>query len=146
MVSSDGLEISFVYFRSGYEPDQYHSENEWTARLMMERSKALKCPAINYHLAGTKKVQQVLARPGVLEKFLDSEKAQAIRQLFTGIYSLDDEPAVARALQNPELFVLKPQREGGGHNVYGAEVKTKLQGIYKNGKEMVMSLDYVLMF
>ena len=29
---------------------------EWDARLMMERSLALKSPSIHYHLAGTKKV------------------------------------------------------------------------------------------
>ena len=29
------------------------------------------------------------------------------------------------ALQNPERFVLKPQREGGGNNVYGKEVKAR---------------------
>lgn len=30
----------------------------------------VKCPNIAYHLTGTKKVQQDLARPGVLERFL----------------------------------------------------------------------------
>ena len=44
-----------MYFRAGYEPGQYHSELEWDARLMIERSKAIKCPSIHYHLAGTKK-------------------------------------------------------------------------------------------
>jgi len=32
------------------------------------------------------------------------------------------------ALQNPERFVLKPQREGGGNNVYGKEVIIFLLG------------------
>lgn len=45
-----------VYFRSGYEPGQYHSEAEWEARLTVERSRAIKSPSIHYHLAGTKKV------------------------------------------------------------------------------------------
>ena len=31
---------------------------------MMERSLAIKCPSIQYHLAGTKKIQQALASPG----------------------------------------------------------------------------------
>ena len=44
-------------FRCGYHPDQYPSEREWGARLMMERSKAIKSPSIHYHLAGTKKVR-----------------------------------------------------------------------------------------
>ena len=36
---------------------------------MMERSRAIKCPSAALHLAGTKKVQQVLASPGVLERY-----------------------------------------------------------------------------
>lgn len=35
---------------------------------MLERSKAIKCPSAAVHLAGTKKVQQVLASPGKLER------------------------------------------------------------------------------
>jgi glutathione synthase len=31
------------------------------------------------------------------------------------------------AVANPEAFVMKPQREGGGNNVYGVEVKNVLE-------------------
>ena len=55
------IEIEII---PGYHPDQYPSELEWDARYMMEDSLAIKSPSINYHLAGTKKVQQELARPG----------------------------------------------------------------------------------
>ena len=48
---------NFFLTRCGYHPDQYPSEREWGARLMMERSKAIKSPSIHYHLAGTKKVR-----------------------------------------------------------------------------------------
>lgn len=65
--------VSVVYFRSGYEPAQYHGQDEWDARLLMERSTAIKCPSIHYHLAGTKKVQQALAKPGILKKFLSDD-------------------------------------------------------------------------
>jgi glutathione synthase len=41
-------------------------------------------------LAGTKKVQQTLATPGILEKFLtDPAKIDAVKEIFTGLYSLD---------------------------------------------------------
>ena len=33
------------------------------------------------------------------------------------------------ALADPERFVLKPQREGGGNNVYGQDIKTFLEKI-----------------
>merc|ERR1712156_1032263 len=65
----DGQEVAVVYFRCGYTPDQYPSEVEWSARLMLERSLAIKCPSIHYHLAGTKKIQQRLAEKGMLEYF-----------------------------------------------------------------------------
>ena len=57
---------------------------------MMEVSLAIKSPSIHYHLAGTKKVQQELAKEGVLEKFLgDKAKIESVRDIFTGLYSLD---------------------------------------------------------
>jgi glutathione synthase len=38
--------ISVVYFRSGYTPKDYPGEEQWNARLMIERSSAIKCPPI----------------------------------------------------------------------------------------------------
>jgi len=129
----DGHEVSVIYFRCGYSPEQYSSPDgcEWAARLMIERSRAIKSPSIGYHLAGTKKVQQVLAQPGVMEDLLgDKDKAAALRDSFTGLYSLDlneeGDRAAEMAIKDPERFVLKPQREGGGNNVYGTEVKDAL--------------------
>ena len=45
---------------------------EWNARLLIEQSSAVKCPSIAYQLAGTKKIQQELAKPGVLERYSGS--------------------------------------------------------------------------
>ena len=57
---------------------------------MMERSLAIKSPSIQYHLAGTKKIQQALASPGALERFFDDKsKIDEVRDTFTGIFSLD---------------------------------------------------------
>ncbi|KAJ0171391.1 hypothetical protein K1T71_012941 [Dendrolimus kikuchii] len=127
----DGRPVAVVYYRSGYEPAQYPSNREWEARLRVERSTAIKCPSIHYQLAGTKKVQQALASTGVLEKFMGKGAATSrVRDIFTGLYSLDfdesGERAVEMAIQDAERFVLKPQREGGGNNVYGAEVREAL--------------------
>ncbi|XP_013137947.1 PREDICTED: glutathione synthetase-like isoform X1 [Papilio polytes] len=127
----EGRPVAVVYYRSGYEPSQYPSSREWDARLRVERSSAIKCPSIQYQLAGTKKVQQTLASPGVLEKFMGGGATTAsVRDIFTGLYSLDfdesGERAVDMALADAERFVLKPQREGGGNNLYGAEVREAL--------------------
>ena len=45
------------------------------------------------------------------------------------------------ALANPEQFVLKPQREGGGNNVYGEDIRPFLEPI-RNSKERTA---YILM-
>eukprot|EP00092_Neocalanus_flemingeri_P069964 GFUD01085827.1.p1 GENE.GFUD01085827.1~~GFUD01085827.1.p1 ORF type:complete len:481 (+),score=152.43 GFUD01085827.1:71-1513(+) len=130
----DGHEVGVVYMRCGYHPDQYPTEKEWEARLLMERSLAIKCPSINYHLAGTKKVQQELAKPGQVEKFLGYKaQIESVRDIFTGLYSLDHDEAGDKsydaAIANPDRFVLKPQREGGGNNVYGEDIKPFLENI-----------------
>ena len=88
----DGKEVGVVYYRCGYSPDQYFTEREWDARIMVERSVSIKSPSIHYHLAGTKKVQQRLAEEGMLERFLgqDKESIDKIRGIFTGLYALDE--------------------------------------------------------
>lgn len=134
---SDDSEVAVIYMRAGYEPTQYHSQNEWDARLLMERSLAIKCPSIHYHLAGTKKVQQALAKPNTIDKYLPSpDLVETVHDIFTGLYSLDfdeyGEQAVEMAIANPDRFVLKPQREGGGNNVYGKEIRDVLLKMRNN--------------
>ncbi|XP_052480282.1 glutathione synthetase, chloroplastic [Gossypium raimondii] len=131
-----GQAVAVVYFRAGYAPTDYPSESEWRARLLMEQSSAIKCPSISYHLAGTKKIQQELAKPNVLEKFLESKEDIAkLRKCFAGLWSLVDSDITKKAIEKPELFVMKPQREGGGNNIYGDDVKETLLRLQKEGSE-----------
>ncbi|SMR56758.1 unnamed protein product [Zymoseptoria tritici ST99CH_1E4] len=120
-------EVSVVYFRAGYAPTEYTSKAHWDGRLQIERSAAIKCPTVLTQLAGTKKVQQVLATPHSphLARFLpDEQQATSVLQTFAPIYPLDKSEAgqeARRLATNPETavrYVLKPQREGGGNNVY----------------------------
>jgi glutathione synthase len=139
-------EVTVVYFRAGYAPSDYPSgyntDNgsgvEWLARERLERSRSTKCPCLGYHLAGTKKVQQELARGGAVERFFPENvdnTAQQIRTVFAGLYSLgadateQDIHAVRDVLfQGGEgRYVLKPQREGGGYNYYGKNLADKLR-------------------
>ena len=60
-VEGEEAEVSVAYFRCGYTPADYPSESEWAARALIEHSAAVKCPTVAYHLAGTKRVQQVRA-------------------------------------------------------------------------------------
>ena len=135
----DGHVASVVYFRAGYTPDDYHSEKEWQAREIIENSGTIACPSVSLQLAGSKKVQQDIANPGVVERFAASvQDAELMRTFFAGLWGLDNlqgdsseavasAAAVADAIENPGSYVLKPQREGGGNNLYGDELKAKLQ-------------------
>lgn len=142
----DGYEIAVAYFRTGYMPQDYN-EQAWEARLMMERSRAVKCPDVATQLVGTKKVQQELSRPRVLEKFLpdQADAVSRIRETFTGLYSLDigeeGDQTVKIALANPDQYVLKPQREGGGNNLYGDEIREVLERV----KDSTERTSYILM-
>jgi len=143
----DGVaEVAVVYFRAGYTPNDYLSEAEWQARLLIERSYAIKCPNIGYHLAGTKKVQQVLTKNEELSRFLSADECAAVSSTFAKLFSFGSDAgeetraAVEDCLQNSELYVLKPQREGGGNNLYGEELVAKLQT--DNAAELQ---EYVLM-
>tara|TARA_B110000977_G_scaffold200338_1_gene290478 strand:+ start:1749 stop:3269 length:1521 start_codon:yes stop_codon:yes gene_type:complete len=139
-----GEKHSLVYFRAGYAPTDYPTDMEWSARLLMEQSSAVKSPSAAMQLAGTKKIQQALAMPGVLEKFTDkfqdtrlrgTDTSTMMRKVFAGLYALDGlngvDP-VKNALKSPTQFVLKPQREGGGNNLYGDAMVDVLKTFDKN--------------
>ena len=61
---------------------------------------------------------------------MTAEEISQLRSVFTGLYSLDpseSSPEALAALQakvfaSPQNYVLKPQREGGGNNIYGADI------------------------
>ena len=58
-------------------------------RERLEQCDAALCPSVAYQLAGAKKVQQDLARPEVLERFLDnSQQVELIRACFAGTSAL----------------------------------------------------------
>lgn len=133
-LSVAGQAVAVVYFRAGYTPVDYPSESEWRARLLIEQSSAIKCPNISYHLVGTKKIQQELARPNVLERFFENKEDIAkLRKCFAGLWSLEDSDIVNKAIEKPELFVMKPQREGGGNNIYGNDLRETLKRLQKPG-------------
>lgn len=67
-----------------------------------------------------------------------------------GLWSLDNpsdpttSAVIQDAIQNPDRYVLKPQREGGGNNLYGQELVQQLQqGLAANGGEGLAA--YILM-
>lgn len=150
-------EASVVYFRAGYAPTDFpdgYDGIEWNARELIERSRATKSPQLGYHLAGTKKVQQELARPGVLERFFDEKEiadgvVKDMRAAFAGLYSLgsdaveEDLEAVKEAISGKDgQYVLKPQREGGGYNYYGEQLAKKIkENVQESDGKLVIGQD-----
>ncbi|GMI14538.1 hypothetical protein TrVE_jg10517 [Triparma verrucosa] len=136
ILTLNGEDVSVCYFRSGYAPKDYEVETDkaWKARETMEESRSVMCPTLGYQLAGTKKVQQELERDGGVERFCeDEEEIRRIREVFAGLWALgegmtkEDKKAAAEAMVSPEKFVMKPQREGGGYNFYGQQIKEKME-------------------
>lgn len=63
---------------------------------------------------------------GKLEQFVTGDDIVAgLRSCFAGLWSLDDtseastQAIMQAAISCPHDYVLKPQREGGGNNLYG---------------------------
>eukprot|EP01097_Dermamoeba_algensis_P008411 TRINITY_DN5606_c0_g1_i1.p1 TRINITY_DN5606_c0_g1~~TRINITY_DN5606_c0_g1_i1.p1 ORF type:complete len:495 (-),score=89.41 TRINITY_DN5606_c0_g1_i1:88-1572(-) len=142
----EGKEVAISYSRAGYTPNDYPSEKEWEARLKIDRSRSIKCPSISHHLVGCKKIQQVIATPGVLEKFVPKETAERQRKCFAGLYSLDkgkDEPIIKEILKRLDDFVLKPQREGGGNNIYGQDIVTALSTMSDRELEAFIAMEKI---
>lgn len=128
LLLDDLKEIAVVYFRYGYDPTNYTFEGSWETRLLLERSRAIKCPSINFHLSGAKKFQQVLNSSEQLERYLSSDEATKLHNAFCRFWSIESEQSpgykmVTSANESLKL-VLKPQREGGGHNIFGDEIKS----------------------
>ena len=93
----------------------------FAARETLELSAAIKCPNIAFHLTGLKKMQESLTRPGVLERFVSAEDAERLRNVFEEMHPAADAAAgkLERVCSHPQDWVLKPQREGGGNNLFG---------------------------
>lgn len=131
--------VGLVFYRAGYIPQHYPNETAWTVRLMVERSTAIKVPDAGLHLAGLKKVQQELTNPNTLARFVPEQRDRDIlKSTFMQILTLDDTEEGDRnammACQEPSSWIVKPQREGGGHNIYNDELVTFLRTADKRSR------------
>lgn len=115
-------------------------------RLKIEISSAIKCPDIFCHLVGMKKFQEALANPKYLDKFVHSKRhSSIIKNTAVKFYPLNNAKNIRTATQlvanNPRGFVLKPQREGGGNNLFG----TSALDFISNQKNLQLLSGYTLM-
>ncbi|KAG6890584.1 hypothetical protein C0992_000402 [Termitomyces sp. T32_za158] len=164
------VEISVVYFRSGYAPHEYQTPMHYQTRFLLEQSKAINCPSIALQLAGGKKIQEVLTHPGVLEHFLANKKwgsavfsqleLNELRQTFMGMWGLDvgedlltldydalrsgkEGYGVLKARQLAQSLVLKPQREGGGNNVYKDSIPSFLDKLPPKERQAWIAMELI---
>ena len=154
--NSQMTEVAVIYYRSAYTPTDYPTPSEWATRTLLESSLAIKCPSMALQLAGAKKIQQVLCQQGVLEDFLlrpdrpdvgagpgagglTQNHIDQLRKTWIGLWPMDDTPlgkeALDLAMTQSERFVLKPQREGGGNNIYRENIPPALEALAKEPVE-----------
>ncbi|KKZ66168.1 glutathione synthetase [[Emmonsia] crescens] len=129
---STKFEVTTIYLRGFYGPADYPDDSAWAARTHLERSAAIKCPSVLGQLSGCKKVQQVLADPNAntdhLTHFLPNTPTQMIEKIratFAPQYDLSTAGHGRELALDPSRavnHVLKPQREGGGNNIYRDEI------------------------
>lgn len=164
--TDDKVEISTIYLRAGYTTIDYTTGTEYGTRLFLERTRAIKCPSLALQLAGGKKVQEVLTNPGVLESFLCDEKkygkdvysqdvVDEIRETWMGMWGLDFDddstPAangegsgVRKAREQALSLVLKPQREGGGNNVYKEDIPAFIDALPVAERAAWIAMDLIV--
>ncbi|KAH7928740.1 glutathione synthase [Leucogyrophana mollusca] len=104
------IEISTIYFRAGYVPTDFPTPADYATRIALERSRAIKCPSIPLQLAGGKKVQEALTKPGVLERFLGGgaesggygpEVLEEVRATWMGMWALDEDEGTTTTTTSP---------------------------------------------
>ena len=74
-----------------------------------------------------KKFQQYLFESDLIEKIFDKKTSARLRATFVGQYSFgvnkNNKSLIERMKTDYDNLVLKPQLEGGGHNIYGKDIK-----------------------
>ncbi|XP_052118866.1 glutathione synthetase, chloroplastic [Arachis duranensis] len=108
-----GQAIAVIYFRAGYTPADFPSESFSLVDL-------------SFLSVWIKSISRFLENKDDIAK---------LRECFAGLWSLDDSDIARKAIERPELYVMKPQREGGGNNIYGDAVRETLQKLQKAGSQ-----------
>jgi len=146
-----GRRVAMGYFRGGYAPGHYEGEASWNARRLLEATTAISVPSIPAQLANMKMVQGRLTSAEVLRRYLPDSEAEAVAATFVAMAPPSEEihwkgqHASARdlALASPEDWVLKPQREGGGNNLYGQDMVCRLQAMRPEEDAAFVLMEYI---
>lgn len=100
----------------------------------MEKSSAIKCPDIYTQITNCKYFQYLINKKETWDHFgFSDEEFMTNRDTFcdiltTGDFNEDKEKMKNYILENGgfDLFVLKPQKEGGANNYFGSDIQAKI--------------------
>ncbi|KAF8877154.1 hypothetical protein CPB84DRAFT_1838626 [Gymnopilus junonius] len=118
--------------------------------VFLERSKAIKSPTIALQLAGGKKVQEQISRN--MARMYLALKINELRQSFIAIYvnsrcssikTGQEGFGVCKARKSAMSLVLKPQREGGGNNVYKEAIPSFLDNLPPQEREAWIAMELI---
>ncbi|KXT11699.1 hypothetical protein AC579_6987 [Pseudocercospora musae] len=111
------FEVSLIYYRAGHEASEYLSKQN--PRLHLELSHSIKCPDILTHLTTFKSIQAALTQSGALKHLLPlpTSSSSSIRETFMPMHPLSTRKP------SYENYVLKPNLEGGSHNIYPPSIE-----------------------
>ena len=148
----EGKIVALSYYRAGYSPDDFQKIEAVKGRKLIEASSTIQVPDLQMQLAGMKKIQQVLTKPEILNNFTSSETSKHLLKTFAEIHTLDEiietpegeMSATEWVSGNPENYVLKPQREGGGNNYFGREILNFLKNIKQDGLNSYILMEKIL--
>ena len=126
----DGKLISMFYFRSAYCESDFPDEESWQGRELIELSTAIKVPDINTFLTTFKIFQYELSKPQIMMHYCQNDLIiNDILRFFGGIYNIRDmdvekqKELFSQIKTDPNKYILKPMREGGGNNIFGDKLK-----------------------
>ena len=148
----NGKTVAITYYRAGYSPDDFKDTRAIKGRQLIEASSTIQVPDLPMHLSGMKKIQQVLTKPEIISRFTTPKIAKILMKTFVKMYSFDEIiethkgniNAFERASLNPNKYVLKPQREGGGNNFFGKEITKILSKIKKEKQNTYILMEKIL--
>ena len=135
LVYNNKYKVAVVYYRSGYQPNDYPSQRQWDARRILEHSNAINCPSVSLQLMGLKKIQEMTSTRDVLfETLKNEEEVNLLLSTYMALYPMDQDTkegqlALQLVREAPEKYVLKPQREGGSNNYYDQAILKHLDGL-----------------
>jgi glutathione synthetase len=147
----DGKTVAVTYYRAGYTPDDFPSQEAFKGRQLIEASSTIQVPDLAMQLSGMKKIQQVLTKKEVLEDFVSEEISGRFLKTFAKMHTLDEiintpegEFTASKWLScHADDYVLKPQREGGGNNYFGSDILNLIPTIKKEEQKAYIMMEKI---